>query len=58
MKLFLRCWRFLAHTMGEGDYDRYCEHLRRKHPGQAALTPHEFYLKRLQEKYSRPSRCC
>ena len=58
MKLLLRCWRLLAQTLGEGDYERYCEHLRLKHPGQAAPTAREFYLRRLQEKYSRISRCC
>jgi uncharacterized short protein YbdD (DUF466 family) len=58
MRLIVWCWRFLAHTIGEGEYERYCEHLRRRHPDQAALTAREFYLKRLQERYSRPSRCC
>lgn len=58
MSLILRCWRILARAVGEGDYERYCEHLHRKHPGQPVLSAREFYLSGLREKYSRISRCC
>jgi uncharacterized short protein YbdD (DUF466 family) len=56
---FLRAvYRILGEIAGEGDYARYCEHLRARHPGTRLPTEREFYLARLQEKYSRPSRCC
>ncbi len=44
--------------MGEGEYARYCEHVISKHPGMKIPTAGEFYISRLNEKYSRPNRCC
>ncbi len=58
MKRALKCWEFLKQVLGEGDYERYCSHLKRKHPEQSALSAPEFYRMRMQEKYSRPTRCC
>jgi uncharacterized short protein YbdD (DUF466 family) len=43
---------------GEGDYIRYCSHLRAHHPDRVLPTEVEFYLSRLRDKYTRPSRCC
>ena len=58
MKLIRKCWHLLGQVMGEGEYARYCEHLRSKHPDKAVPTAKEFYVSRLNEKYSRPNRCC
>ncbi len=58
MKYLRRCWRFLAQVMGEGDYERYCAHLRVHHPERPIPSPSEFYLSRVEEKYTRPNRCC
>jgi uncharacterized short protein YbdD (DUF466 family) len=58
MVRFARLWHGLARILGEEDYSRYCEHLRRKHPGKRLPTPEEFYLAGLRGKYSRISRCC
>jgi len=58
MKLIHKWWNLLAQVMGEGEYARYCEHLRSKHPGVRFPTAEEFYVSRLKEKYSRPNRCC
>jgi uncharacterized short protein YbdD (DUF466 family) len=58
MKLIRKWWKMLGQVMGEGEYDRYCEHLRSKHPGHTIPTAGEFYVSRLNEKYSRPNRCC
>lgn len=56
---YLRILRqILAEVSGEADYGRYCDHLRTHHPERRVPTAREFYLARLQEKYSRPSRCC
>jgi uncharacterized short protein YbdD (DUF466 family) len=43
--------------MGEGEYLRYCEHMRARHPEREIPTPADFYVARLNEKYSRASRC-
>lgn len=58
MKRLRRCWAALARVLGEGEYARYCEHLRARHPGRPLPTAKEFYRARLEEKYARPSRCC
>jgi uncharacterized short protein YbdD (DUF466 family) len=58
MRRVREIWQLLAQIMGEGTYDRYCEHLRRKHPERKIPTAHEFYYALLDERYSRPSRCC
>jgi uncharacterized short protein YbdD (DUF466 family) len=58
MKAFKKLWQALGQIMGEGEYSRYCEHLRTRHPERALPTPEEFYVSRLNEKYSRPNRCC
>jgi uncharacterized short protein YbdD (DUF466 family) len=58
MKLLFKWWNLLGQIMGEGEYARYCEHLRVKHPDRRPPTAEEFYVARLKEKYSRPNRCC
>jgi uncharacterized short protein YbdD (DUF466 family) len=58
MGFLRRWWRLLGLAVGEGEYARYCERLRTKHPERVPPSPEEFYVARLDEKYSRPSRCC
>jgi uncharacterized short protein YbdD (DUF466 family) len=58
MRRLVKWWRMLGQIMGEGEYARYCEHIRSKHPDRTVPTPEEFYVSRLNEKYSRPNRCC
>ncbi len=54
LKLVLK---YLREVMGEGAYERYCEHLWRA--GREDLpTKEQFYLESLMRRYSRPSRCC
>jgi uncharacterized short protein YbdD (DUF466 family) len=53
---FKMVWRFLLEVAGENDYRRYCDRLAAQ--GEKPLTPAEFYRARLEEKYSRPNRCC
>ncbi len=48
----------LRHVLGDGEYERYCEHLRDKHPGVVPAGAREYYVARLKQKYSRPQRCC
>jgi len=58
MKTLRRIWKKLAELAGDADYDRYCAYLRARHPGTRMPTESEFYLARLNDKYSRPTRCC
>jgi uncharacterized short protein YbdD (DUF466 family) len=58
MKFLLKVWNMLGQVMGEGEYLRYCEHVRTRHPERKLPTAAEFYVSRLNEKYSRPNRCC
>jgi uncharacterized short protein YbdD (DUF466 family) len=58
VKILLSWWRVLGRVLGDGEYLRYCEHMRARHPERVLPTAKEFYLARLEEKYSRPSRCC
>jgi uncharacterized short protein YbdD (DUF466 family) len=58
MRFILKWWNLLGQILGEGEYARYCEYLRAKHPNWSLPTPEEFYVTRLNEKYSRPNRCC
>jgi len=58
MRLLRKWWHILERVMGEGEYLRYCEHVRLRHPERPIPTPAEFYVSRLNEKYSRPNRCC
>ena len=51
-------WRLLRRLAGEGDYERYCAHLRTHHPEKRLPTAKEFYLQRINDRYARPSRCC
>jgi uncharacterized short protein YbdD (DUF466 family) len=58
MKLLRVFWTIMIELSGEADYGRYCAHLRARHPGQKIPTAKEFFLIRLREKYTRPTRCC
>ena len=58
MKTLSRLWRALEQVVGGADYTRYCAHLREHYPGQLPPAAKEFYLMRLKERYSRPTRCC
>jgi uncharacterized short protein YbdD (DUF466 family) len=58
MKYLRTAWWILKELAGETAYDRYCAHLRARHPEQRVPTEREFFLTRLEDKYTRPSRCC
>jgi uncharacterized short protein YbdD (DUF466 family) len=58
MKLLRMVWRVLYELAGEADYGRYCAHLCAHHPGRKVPTEREFFLARMEEKYTRPTRCC
>ena len=51
-----KLWQYLRETCGENDYARY--RARALRLGARPMTPDQFYLWQLQQKYSRPARCC
>jgi hypothetical protein len=55
-QLARRLWDFLRESAGENDYKRY--RIRALARGECPVGNAEFYLSRLEEKYSRPNRCC
>ena len=57
IKIAIRtAWQFLREACGENDYARYrAAAIGRGEPPQ---SPEAFYLSKLQDKYSRPNRCC
>lgn len=58
MKVLRTIWKMLTELTGDADYGRYCAQMRARHPETRIPTESEFYLARLNEKYSRPTRCC
>ena len=55
-KIWFEIWEYLREASGERDYDHYLAWARR-----AGLTPIErkdFFLSRIEARYSRPNRCC
>lgn len=58
MKFLRAVWIMLTELSGEADYQRYCAHMRDRHPDQEIPSAKEFFRARLEEKYTRPSRCC
>jgi uncharacterized short protein YbdD (DUF466 family) len=58
MNVFRTFWTVLVELAGEADYRRYCAHLAKRHPERKAPSEREFYRMRLEQKYTRPTRCC
>jgi len=56
IQLLKSVWSFLREASGENDYQRYCTRAGAR--GESPLSADDFYLSRLERKYSRPSRCC
>ena len=48
--------------VGLPDYQRYCEHRRRSHPGEPVMSYEEFFREREQSRYGggtgKINRCC
>ncbi|HEY2066609.1 MAG TPA: YbdD/YjiX family protein [Gemmatimonadaceae bacterium] len=49
----------LRRVLGAPDYERYLEHVRRRHPGLTPLSREAYLRDALARRYDRPgSRCC
>jgi uncharacterized short protein YbdD (DUF466 family) len=51
-------WLGVREWCGDSAYDRYVEAQQKASSKNRLLTPAEFYVERLNNRYSRPNRCC
>jgi Selenoprotein, putative len=51
-------WRGLREWCDDAAYERYLSSRATRASAQAPLTAQEFYVERVNRRYSRPSRCC
>lgn len=58
MSLLRNLWQFLREATGDDAYERYLDHHRAHHPGQAPLTRRDYYRQQQENKWSKVSRCC
>jgi Selenoprotein, putative len=56
LRLLRSLWFFLRESAGENDYERY--RIRALARGESPAEADDFYVSRLEHKYSRPNRCC
>jgi hypothetical protein len=55
-RLLRALWQYLRESAGENDYEHY--RTRALARGESPAEAAEFYISRLEHKYSRPNRCC
>jgi uncharacterized short protein YbdD (DUF466 family) len=53
-----RSWRGLREWCGDAAYERYLKSGTHQVGTNGPLTAKEFYLERLNRRYSQPTRCC
>ena len=51
-------WRGLREWCGDAAYELYLDSRTTRESAQPRLTPAEFYVERVNHRYSRPNRCC
>jgi uncharacterized short protein YbdD (DUF466 family) len=57
-KLARRLWRGIRDWCGDSAYEQYLSATQRRHPQDLPLTQESFYVEQLNQRYSRPNRCC
>lgn len=55
-KLWFTIWNYLKEVSGESGYDHYLAWTKRS--GLTPMCRDEFFLSRIEARYSRPNRCC
>jgi uncharacterized short protein YbdD (DUF466 family) len=55
-KVWRILWEYLQEASGERDYDHYLTWAKGK--GITPLSRDDFFLARMESRYSRPNRCC
>ncbi|HXM91067.1 MAG TPA: CstA-like transporter-associated (seleno)protein [Candidatus Dormibacteraeota bacterium] len=59
MKRFAaKLWLGIREWCGDSAYERYVQAQRTNPEESCLLTPAEFYVERVNRRYSRPNRCC
>jgi uncharacterized short protein YbdD (DUF466 family) len=51
-------WRGLREWCGDAAYEQYLRSRTTRLSTEARLTAEEFYVERVNRRYSRPNRCC
>jgi uncharacterized short protein YbdD (DUF466 family) len=51
-------WRGLREWCGDAAYERYLSSRTTRGSAETPLTAQEFYVERVNRRYSRPNRCC
>jgi uncharacterized short protein YbdD (DUF466 family) len=57
-RLAAMLWLGIREWCGDSAYERYVQAQKRKPEKSCLLTPTEFYVERVNRRYSRPNRCC
>jgi len=57
-KVLRQLWRTLREISGDDAYERYLEHHRTRHPGEAPLDRRAFFRDEQRRKWSCVNRCC
>ena len=57
-RTFRRFWRGLREWCGDAAYERYLGAKGRQDAGRPTLSAAEFYVERINRRYSQPNRCC
>jgi uncharacterized short protein YbdD (DUF466 family) len=55
---FRTVWRGLREWCGDAAYERYLSSRATRSSAQTPLTAQEFYVERVNRRFSRPNRCC
>jgi uncharacterized short protein YbdD (DUF466 family) len=58
IRLAAMLWLGIREWCGDSAYERYLQAQRTNSEKVSLLTPAEFYVDRLNRRYSRPNRCC
>jgi uncharacterized short protein YbdD (DUF466 family) len=53
-----KLWLGIREWCGDSAYERYLQAQKTKPEKSCLLTPAEFYVERVNRRYSRPNRCC
>jgi uncharacterized short protein YbdD (DUF466 family) len=56
--LTAQLWLGIREWCGDSAYERYVQAQRRNPEKSSLLSPAEFYVERVNRRYSRPNRCC
>jgi len=57
-RLAAKLWLGIREWCGDSAYERYLQAPRNNPEKSSLLTPAEFYVERVNRRYSRPNRCC